>query len=278
MKRYRAVPSVEAADPAVLSGGHLWIQEKVAGTQLRFTLEESGAFRFGDRDRTFEPGEEPLSLEPAVRHVRRSFDRVAFEQALDDPTGVVFFTEATHRGEVPYDLDRLPPVVGFDVYAESNGGYLPVDAVESIFDRLGLEPINALDRELRAVDFRPDTYEFPRSSWYDGPVAGVVVRNKRGGRFQLRNGDVPDEESETADAEPIARTPEQVAESLCSADLLDRIIAEADSTAFDRIFERAIDRIVRTHYGTLFDTGRGIEADAFRSAIAAIVQKHLNQR
>lgn len=300
MNRYPEVPDRPEDAPSVLDGGHLWIQEKIEGSQLRFRLTPEGTIEFGDRERTFTSGEEPLSLEPAASHVRRSFDRTAFRQAVEDPTDYVFFAVATHRGRLPYDLDRLPPVLGFDIYDAADDSFLSVDAVSSIFDRLGLEPVNALQKELRAVDFHPDRYEFPGSAWYDGPVPGVVIRNKRGGRLQLRNDAVDLEErsdppmSEGGDegrtateadndgaasaAEGAADSdPRSIAETLCLPELVEAAAAEAETTAFEPVFDRVLDRIVRTHYPRLFGEGRSIDEAAFRSALSSVVQGHLNR-
>lgn len=101
------------------------------------------------------------------------------------------------------------------------GEFLPPDAAERVFRRLGLEPVNALEKEVRAVDFDPADYALPASAWRDGPAAGVVLRDKTGNRAsilgpELRQGGEP--------------TPIEV------DDLVDRLVT-------DRRIRRATDRL-----------------------------------
>jgi len=174
MKSYPTIPRVANA-PEELFEGHLWLLEKVDGAQLRFQLQGSGLIRFGTRERVFDdPTELPLAYQHAVRHVRERLDRDALRQAVDDVTGVTFFGVSTHRHTVEYDWERLPPFLGIDVHTSEQ--FLPPDRAEGIFERLGLEPVNAVEREVRGRDFDPNSYEIPPSAWYDGPAAGVVIR------------------------------------------------------------------------------------------------------
>ncbi|MDZ5813229.1 RNA ligase family protein, partial [Halorubrum sp. AD140] len=127
----------------------------------------------------------PLRLRPAVRHVRARFDREALRGAVDDPTDVAFLGVATHHRRTDYAWDRIPPFLGTDVWTGTGDRFRPPDAAKAIFEGTGLDAVDAVEREVHARDFDPDAYEIPESAWYDGPAAGVVVRNKRGERGRL---------------------------------------------------------------------------------------------
>ncbi|MFC6730384.1 hypothetical protein ACFQDG_17165, partial [Natronoarchaeum mannanilyticum] len=185
MKSRPPLPPIDEMRDELLGGGHLWLQEYVDGGALRFQLREDGAIRFGDRERAFEPGDPPLPYRHALAHVRENLDRQALRDAVADVGAVTFFGVATHRKSIDYDWARTPPVLGTDVWSATEKSFLPPDRVEQIFRRLGLAPVNAVRKELRAQDFDPDAYEFPASEWYDGPMAGVVVRSKTGGAARL---------------------------------------------------------------------------------------------
>jgi hypothetical protein len=116
------VPPAEAT-PELFESGHLWLQELVVGTPLRFRLAESGRLAFAGPDGRFE--EPPPSLRHAVGHVRKRLDRDALLSAADDPSAVVFHGVATRNEGVPYDWSRLPGFLGTDVRSTTSGGTSP---------------------------------------------------------------------------------------------------------------------------------------------------------
>jgi hypothetical protein len=277
MKTYPPLPRADAADE-LFEGGHLWIQEKVDGAHLRFQLRASGVLRFGDRDRTYDPDEIPTPYEHAVRHVRRNLDRDALRAAVDDVESVVFFGEATHRRTIDYDWDRLPSFLGFDVWSGTREAFLPPDAVERIFSRLGLRPVNAFEKEVRAVDFDPDSYEIPASAWYDGPPEGVVVRNKAGGRATIEHPEFErDEPTVPADAsaEELAR---EYATRRRFEDAAARLAERGRPITFDAVYEDMLERIVREEGGRVFDDDADVDARAFRSELAALTGEFVEGR
>jgi hypothetical protein len=268
MKQYPSIPRVEDAPEELFETGHLWLLEKIDGSHLRFQLQESGVIRFGDRDRVLEgPDAIPAPLEHAVRHVRERLDRDALRRAVDDPESIVFFGEATTRQAIAYDWERLPSFLGFDVWSAESGSFRPPGAVEAIFDRLGLEPVNAIEKECNTRDFDPESFAIPRSAWYDGPAAGVVIRNKRGGRAKLRDPGVEGSElagSLDASAEAIAATHatderlERLAEELRARDA---------AVTFEALYDRAVVEIAR-RAPHLFGGASSVDVAELRSAVA----------
>jgi hypothetical protein len=277
MKRYPEIPRVADAPDELFETGHLWLLEYVDGAQLRFQLRESGAIRFGDRERVYDdPDAIPAPYEHAVRHVRERLDRAALRGAVEDPGSVVFFGESTHKRRIEYDWDRLPSFLGVDVYSAAEGSFRPPGAAEKIFERLGLEPVNAVEKELHTRDFDPESYAIPQSAWYDGPAAGVVVRNKRGGRAKLLHPDFGAPE----DAEPIDASAEAVAERYATDERFERIAddldARGEAVTFERLYDRAVVDIVREKHRRLYHGASSVDMAAFRSAVAARARTFLD--
>jgi len=268
MQEYPEIPDVADA-PADLLDGHLWLQEWVDGGHLRFGMDESGLLRFGDRTGTFDAGDPPLAYRDAVRHVREVFDRDVLRSVADDPAAMTFHGVATFRRDAEYDWARTPPFLGVDVYSGEREAFLPPDVVERALDGLGLQPVHAIGKEVRAADFQPERYEFPESVYCDGPVAGVVVRDKTGGRAKLANpavaGGEPDAERGDADA---------LAEECVTGERVARVADEMSDGGSDAVTERVLEAVAREQAHRLRD-GR-VDADALREAVGARVRALLD--
>lgn len=267
MQSFPHVPDAAAAPGSLFDGGHLWLQEWVVGAPLRFQLAASGLLQFGDGETTFDPEAVPVGYRRAVEHVRASFDRARFRAAVDDVESVTFFGVATRFEGVSYDWTGLPPFLGLFVWDEERGGYLPPDAVEQLFARLGLESVNAVAKEVRAVDFDRESYELPESAWRDGPAAGVLLRSKTGDLAKLVDagrasvdafeGDADEAASEFAPPERIERTANRL----------------GDEVDVDAVVDAVVANVAREEYARLFDDN--VDETAFRSALAERVSRVL---
>lgn len=276
MKSYPALPRVADA-PDELLEGHLWLLEKIDGGHIRFQLQEAGFVRFGDRTAVYDdPDAVPDPYRLAVRHVREQLDRDALRQAVDDVEQVVFFGESTHRHAIEYDWDRIPPFLGFDIW--DGDGFLTVDAVERVFERLGLQPVNAIERELPARDFDPASYTVPGSAWYDGPAEGVVVRNKRGDRATL----VHPRFREVAEPAPVDAPAEELASRYATPRRFETVATKLEESGepvtVDTLYERVIEHITREHHTQLYHAADPVDMSAFRSAVAALTREFLEER
>ncbi|MEF8800122.1 MAG: hypothetical protein V5A38_02055 [Halolamina sp.] len=273
MKSFPPTPTAEDA-PELFESGHLWLLERVDGAPLRVQLQSSGLLRFGDGDRAYDDADElPLSVQHAVRHIQEHLDRDALRAAVDDPESVVLLGVATRYEGVDYDWERLPAFLGVDVWPGSESGFRPPDAGQAIFERLGLQPVNTFERERRARDFDPGDYEMPTSNWYDGPAAGVLVRNKRGGRAVLRNSEVEQEPA------PLNLPAEELAAAYATSERFESVattLRERDWTVtVETLCERVVEEIVREEYARL-DAGREqLDESAFTSAVARRARQHL---
>lgn len=296
MEPFPSVPPISAAPDGLLEG-HLWLLEAVEGLPLRFQVRSSGRIRFGDRTRVYDRADDlPAPYRRAVRQVRESFDRDALREAVESTAAVTFSGTATVRRRLPYDFERLPPFLGCEVRSAS-GAFRPPDAAAGIFDRLGLTPINAFERELPARDFSPERYAVPSSAWYDGPAAGVVVRNKRGHRGRLAGppfADTSDTVVASADtgapivvdaADLAAPTPPHAAgdaptaSSLATDFVTDARLAavaadldtRTSAPTIDAIVDRLVERAFRERPRWFTGVDPAVEPRAFRSAVASLV-------
>lgn len=278
MQNFPATPLVGDAPDDLLASGHLWLLEWVDGAPLRFQLQESGLLHFGDRDRVYDdPGDVPAPYQHAVRHVRDRLDRDALRRAVDDVERVVFFGQATVHHAIDYDWERMPSFLGVDVWSAERESFHPPDAVEQIFEQLGLEPVNAVEREVNARDFDPERYDLPWSKWYDGPAAGVLIRNKRGQRAKLLHPDV-----ETGDEPPVDGTAEELAARSATEGRFETLVTELEDAEApvtpETLAERAFEAIVREEYSRLARRDSAVEMDAFRAAVAARARAFLDGR
>lgn len=278
MKAHPPIPRVENAPEELLDSGHLWLTEKIDGAILRIQLQESGLIRVGDRDRVYDDPESiPEPYRHAVRHVRERLDREALRAAVDDVESVVLFGEATHHHTIEYDWDRMPSFLGFDVWSGEMGSFQPPDAVERIFERLGLTPVNAVERELNTRDFDPDSYTVPESAWYDGPAAGVVIRNKSGGRGKLLHPDF----RERPDPSPFEASAEELADTLVTDRRFEKITAQlrthSEAVSFETLYERMLEDIAREEHKRLFHDDSPVDLSAFRSALSEQTQRFLSK-
>ena len=269
MRPYPSLPDLDSL-PADRFEGSVWIRELVAGERLRFGVAEGGYLRFAAGERAFE-AEPPLRLRRSVGHVRDRFDVDALLREASDPTELVFYGVATVRDGVEYDWGRLPPFLGFDVRDGSRGTWLPNDAVERAFEGLGLGGVNAFEKELPARHFYPERYEIPDSAWYDGPAAGVVVRDSRGNRAARRNPDA-------GDGVPALPTePSDLASAVVTAELVGRLAGELGGGAtFDAVFEATLDESFRLAHAAV-EGWDDAEMRAFRGRVAERVREFASE-
>jgi hypothetical protein len=274
MKNAPPQPPLDEAPDELTETGHLWLLEYVDGGPLRFQVQESGLIRFGDNKRVFHPDEIPVRFHHAVRHVREHLDREALRSAVDDVEDFVFFGTATYRQRIDYDWSRLPSFLGTDIWSAADERYLTFDTVENALERLGLEAVNAFERELPARDFDPERYTIPESAWYDGPAAGVVARNKRGERGQIVSADF-----ESVDAEVSARTADEVAANLATDERFEKVEKHLrqrnQAVTVDALADRVFEEIVREQYRPLVEGSASIDKEGLRSAIAAQARAYL---
>ena len=277
MKQYPTIPLLDDA-PGLLDGGHLWVQELIDGSLLRFTVADDGTLAFGDSQRTFDD-DPPLSLRLGIRHVRESLDWETLYADATDPSAVTFFGVAPRFETVDYDWERIPAFLGTDVWTDEREAFLPPDAVERVYEGLGLRPITVLQKELPVRDFDADTYEIPQSAWDDGPAKGVVLRTKQGDRAKLQADDLPSEDHPGAD---VPTEPDAIVERYLTDDLLARVAdtlrSDDEYADAEMVHERALETVAREHYRELDRAGIELDTRAVRTAARERVRSWLDAR
>lgn len=278
MKKFPSIPRVANAPDRLLEEGHVWLLEKVDGANFRFQLQQSGLILFGDRSRVYEdPDAIPAPYQHAARHIRENLDRDALRSAVETVEDVVFFGEAMHHHTISYDWERTPSFLGFGVWSANGAAFYPCDTVERIFSRLGLEPVNAFEKERRVRYFNPDSYTIPESKWYDGPAEGVIIWNKRGRRAKLLHPAFR-EVDETVSVDASA---EELAAKYATRRRFEKLAAKLDdrhqSVTFDRLYERALEDIVREEHKQLHHGDTDVDMQTFRSEIAALTREFLDE-
>lgn len=294
MRSFPPLPDLRSSEPSAdILRGHLWLLELVHGTDLRFRMDDSGLLRFGDPHATYTDREDvPVALRPALRHVRTRFERKVLRASVDEPAEIVFFGVATHHCGVDYDWERLPAFLGTDVWSAGSqranasgisssaadsreGSFRPPDAAAAIFEGVGLDPINAVERERNARDFDPDSYSTLDSAWYDGPAAGVVVKNKRGGRGRIVS-DLLDSELDATD------DPDRLVERYVTPDRLERAVSsmerEGTPPAVGSLADRVVEIVARETPIRFGDRhpGASLDPDQFRVAAFDSVRAFLD--
>jgi hypothetical protein len=246
--------------------GHVWVQELIDGGVLRFQVADARYLRFGDA--TTEFAEPPLASAAAVGHVQETFDRSAYLKTVDRPERYTFLAVATRRQGIDYDWERIPPALGTAIWDDEEARWLPPDRVASVFDRLGPQPVNTVDRELSVERRDLSGYETPESAWYDGPAAGVVFADKHGARAVLRNPEAPSPPA------PVDGDPAALVERFLTDDLLRRVAESGADRGPEALFERVLERLFREQYALLVDDGEPVvPVGAFRSAAAERVRR-----
>lgn len=275
MKKFPSLPRIANAPPELLDGGHLWLQEKVDGANIRFSVAQSGMIVFGDRSRVYRTKEPPAPYHHAVRHIRERFDREAFLSVADDPESFVFFGEAMHHHTIDYDWERTPSFLGFDIWSAEREEFLPLDTAERAFVRLKLDPVNTVEKEARAVDFDSDTYEIPQSAWYDGLAEGIVVKNKNGTRAKLLHPRF----REVEETVPLTGDPTTLAKRYATDRRIEKIVEKCRDReipiTFDAVYDRLVEDIVREEHKELYHAEMTVDMREFRSEVAAHTRKYL---
>lgn len=275
-------PETPPLSDASLSG-HLWIQEHFTGRRLRFQVAESGLISFGDADRAFDMGGDvPLPYRRAADYVREKLDLSALRNATDEPETVTFFGVATLYEGVEYDWDALPPFVGVDIWSEEKDSYLPPDAVTRAYEAVGLPALPAVEKEASAKYTDLDGYMqgnegvMPVSAYRedDGTVAGVLVRDKSGGRGEAWR------EVSDADGAAEVKTPEDIAAEYVTDERIDgtvgTILENGKEPSVDAVLERVLSDTVRENYSNLYSNDEAaVSEKKFRSAVAERVQRRL---
>jgi hypothetical protein len=280
VKQCPETPPLDTADGFT---GHVWVQELPTGGTFRFQVAASGLVTFATPERSFDTVTAvPAPFRRAATTISDRLDLDALQAATDDPERVTFCGIATRNEGVDYDWDSVPAFVGVDVWSQRQGQFLAPDTATSVFERLELPTLPTIETEVVAAHtdlarFHDET-EFPASEWRAGSAAGVLIRDKSGGRGAAWAVDraVTDPETEPRSAPALAEryaTPARIDGTVAA------LQAEEAPLTVDSIRDRLIADLARESYVDLFPDGAFVASMAeFRSLVAERVQEHWASR
>ena len=272
-------PERRALDDAEFSG-HVWVQELPTGAEFRFNVAASGLVTFATaRQSSDTAADVPPQFRLAADRINQRLDREALEAATDDPSDVTFCGIATRNEGIEFDWQQVPAFVGVDVWSGRQDRFLPPDSATSVYERLGLPTLPAIDKEVAAAhaDFTQYTDEsaFPQSAWRDGHAAGVLIRDKSGERATAWCDELDTQPA--LDSRPAA----ELATEYATADRIERVAAtlrtEEHPVTVDTVRDRLVSEVARESYMGLFSDGEFVASlSAFQSAVAERVQQGLS--
>jgi len=167
--------------------GEIVVQEKVDGSNFRFTLEENldEQFHTEERDLVFgsrnvqykNPKDESKQFGAPISYIRDTITRDDVLSLQDTFAGrLTFFGEAMLPHTLSYNFGDIPAFVGFDVYNESTKRWLNRENVEFTFDKLGIDVSPILDT-VPAREFDEFTIVVPESEYGDVKAEGLAFKN-----------------------------------------------------------------------------------------------------
>jgi len=155
--------------------------EKYDGANFRFTLTSEGRFLFGSKNIEYTDGNGLPDYQDidgrfrdAVDHIRDKLSPEEVEKVLGKE--YTFFLENMVEHSLEYNWDEAPQVIGFDIYNHRDETYLEREKVKEAFEKLQIPVARKVD-EMKAGEFKPESYEIPESEHRDGKAEGVVVIN-----------------------------------------------------------------------------------------------------
>ncbi len=270
-------PETPVLDEVEFSG-HVWVQELPTGGEFRFQVAPSGLVTSATAQQSFDTATAvPPQFRRAAELIDERLDREALEAATDDPSDVTFCGIATRNEGVEYDWSMVPPFVGVDIWSGRKEQFLSPDAAAGVFKRLGLPTIPAIEKELAAAHTDLTRYEnqgrFPESEWREGQAAGILIRDKSGGRGlawrQEQNAAPASDPQSTVELATEYATDERIEQTVAA------LQADGQPVTVDTVGDRLVADVAREAYVDLFVDGEFVTSlSAFQSAIAERVQQY----
>lgn len=157
----------------IFDGGVVVVEEKMDGANVRWMYDPDKGLRFGSRNIELTDSKDPGQFKK-------------FKEWLDDFDVKDFTPYYVYYGEymiphsINYDWDKVPTVLGFDVYDPQSERFLNYDTVKDEFERLGIPLVPVIDiRDSNEIKADPSYLEtvIPVSRYYSGKAEGVVFKN-----------------------------------------------------------------------------------------------------
>jgi ATP-dependent RNA circularization protein (DNA/RNA ligase family) len=149
------------------------IEEKIDGANFRFYIKDNNII-FGSRNLILDKdAERSKSWGKCIEYIKDIFshDNIKFYNDL------IFFGECCIRHSTPYDFDKMPPFLGFDIFNLNTNEFLDLEDCKRTYSDLGIEfvPIIEITKVGKIKEFRDE--DIPKSKYYDGQAEGIVLKN-----------------------------------------------------------------------------------------------------
>lgn len=149
------------------------IQEKVDGGNLRLMVKNTQLI-LGSRNCTMDSDMENS------KNWKRCTDFIKSKLLgfnLKELEHRIYYLEACIKHSIHYNFDKMPPVLGFDIYDMKTNSFLSYKQAKTEFERLGITFVPII-KEVKAKDIKVLTdKDIPQSRYYSGMAEGIVFKN-----------------------------------------------------------------------------------------------------
>lgn len=156
--------------------GTITIEEKLDGSNFRFMLDD-GVWVFGSRNTKLGNENDKIGgmFKSAVEYIK-TLPKNVVEQIHKTYGPVVFYGENMVPHTIKdYYWDKMPPVIGFDIFSLNTGRFFDNKTKRDMFEMLGMDVVPLIyEGGVEGVD---DYITIPKSVWRDGLAEGIVIKN-----------------------------------------------------------------------------------------------------
>ena len=154
----------------IFSSGRIYVEEKMDGANVRWK-REGNIIRYGSRRKE-------LTDVDDVGQFKKFREWVLGFDFGELKKGYEYFGEYMIPHTIHYDWDKVPIVLGFDIYDLEKGRFLSYDEKVKEFERIGVLVVPLVDeRDVSEIDDKYLENIIPESRYYNGQAEGVVFKN-----------------------------------------------------------------------------------------------------
>jgi len=158
----------------VFDKGTIVVEEKMDGANVRWMYdEEQDIIRFGSRN-------SELTNAKDFKQFKKFAEWVKQLDANDLEPNMIYYAEYMIPHTIQYDWDKVPMLLGFDVYnpCEKNPHFVSYDKSVELFEALGVQFVPIID-VVHSSEITKNYLDkvIPESKYYNGKAEGVVFKN-----------------------------------------------------------------------------------------------------
>ncbi len=259
----------------ILNDGTVAVKEKMDGANFRFRYDtDEDRLVFGSRNVVYKNEKDiDKNFRHAVEFVRENIDTSGMEGVY------TFYGEAMHPHTLEYEWDSVPSFLGFDVYHERAGRFMPWDAAGAHIRAAGLPTVPVWYYGPASRYELPEPDELPESEYRNGHPEGVVIVNEdtsqrakiRHPKFKERHGDQfasKQDDAEDSDSEMLARRYATEARILKWIHKYDDRGRNIEMSIMEDLWRDVFDDIIEEEFEEIFLGNHTIDTKDFRSEVA----------